>query len=50
MKTFSFLRVTSLFQADLSDLFSCSNWNPLYQEIAYQAICYHGASGFAWIA
>ena len=37
-------------QIGLRDLFSCSNWFPLYQEIAYNAICYNGASGFAWIA
>lgn len=30
--------------------FQCENWFPLYEVTVYEAICYNGAEGFAWIA
>lgn len=30
--------------------FQCKNWFPLYETAVYEAICYNGTQGFAWIA
>ena len=32
------------------DLFRCYNWYPLYEVTTYDAICYSGTNGFAWVA
>ena len=29
--------------------FQCENWYPLYETVMYDAVCYNGSSGFAWI-
>ena len=30
--------------------FQCKNWFPLYESAMYDAICYNGTDGFAWVA
>lgn len=30
--------------------FQCENWFPLYETTVYEAICYNGTEGFAWVA
>lgn len=30
--------------------FQCENWFPLYETTVYDAICYNGTDGFAWVA
>jgi hypothetical protein len=30
--------------------FQCSNWYPLYETAVYEAMCYSGTEGFAWVA
>jgi hypothetical protein len=30
-------------------LMSCDNWYPLYEESMYNAMCYDGTDGFAWV-
>ncbi len=30
--------------------FQCENWFPLYETTVYEAICYNGTDGFAWVA
>jgi hypothetical protein len=30
--------------------FQCENWYPLYETTIYDAICYNGSTGFAWVA
>lgn len=35
---------------DLVQFFSCNNWRPLYSTVMYQATCYQGNTGFAWIS
>jgi hypothetical protein len=29
--------------------FQCSNWYPLYENAMYDALCYSGTDGFAWV-
>lgn len=41
-----------LFAIDLfqtAQFFSCPNWHPLYDTLAYQATCYQGMEGLSWI-
>ena len=35
---------------DIQIYFQCDNWFPLYETSAYNAMCYSGVDGFAWIA
>jgi hypothetical protein len=30
--------------------FQCENWYPLYETTTYDAMCYSGTDGFAWVA
>ena len=30
--------------------FTCDNWYPLYEGLIYEAVCYEGTDGFAWVA
>jgi hypothetical protein len=30
--------------------FQCENWYPLYETTVYEAMCYSGTEGFAWVA
>eukprot|EP00934_Nitzschia_sp_Nitz4_P007545 Nitzschia sp. Nitz4//scaffold1_size375055//99440//101442//NITZ4_000238-RA/size375055-augustus-gene-0.710-mRNA-1//-1//CDS//3329540931//7535//frame0 len=30
--------------------FQCENWFPLYESTMYNAVCYDGTDGFAWVA
>lgn len=30
--------------------FQCENWFPLYESTMYNAVCYNGTEGFAWVA
>lgn len=39
---------TALF--DITDFFTCANWNSLYAALVYQAICYDGNDGLTWIS
>jgi hypothetical protein len=32
---------------DLRLFFSCDNWYPLYETIAYKTVCYYGTEGLA---
>jgi hypothetical protein len=35
---------------DVGLLMQCSNWYPLYENTVYNAMCYSGTEGFAWVA
>ena len=35
---------------DIRLFFQCENWFPLYESTMYNAVCYDGTDGFAWIA
>jgi hypothetical protein len=35
---------------DVRVFFNCENFNPLYQGITYDTVCYSGTDGFAWVA
>ncbi len=35
---------------DLGLFMQCSNWYPLYENTVYNAMCYSGTEGFAWVA
>jgi hypothetical protein len=34
---------------DVGLFLQCSNWFPLYENTVYNAICYSGTDGFAWV-
>jgi hypothetical protein len=34
---------------DLGLFMQCSNWYPLYENTVYNAMCYSGTEGFAWV-
>jgi hypothetical protein len=34
---------------DVRLYFQCSNWYPLYENSMYDAVCYSGTDGFAWV-
>jgi hypothetical protein len=36
--------------ADLRQYFECRNWYPLYTTTVYDAMCYSGTDGFAWVS
>lgn len=36
--------------ADVREYFYCANWYPLYEVTVYDALCYNGIQGFAWVA
>jgi hypothetical protein len=38
------------FQVDVTEFFSCKNWQPLYAAIAHEDICHDSLSPFAWAA
>jgi hypothetical protein len=35
---------------DVGLYLQCSNWYPLYENTVYNAMCYSGTEGFAWVA
>jgi hypothetical protein len=35
---------------DIRNFMQCSNWYPLYEKTAYEALCYDGTRGFAYVA
>jgi hypothetical protein len=35
---------------DIGLFMQCSNWFPLYENTVYNAMCYSGTDGFAWVA
>jgi hypothetical protein len=34
----------------IREYFQCRNWYPLYETTVYEAMCYEGTKGFAWVA
>lgn len=36
--------------SDVRDFVQCSNWYPLYETTVYEAMCYDGTEGFAYVA
>lgn len=34
---------------ELRDFLKCDNWYPLYENTIYDAVCYEGTDGFAWV-
>ena len=36
--------------ADVRDFVQCGNWYPLYETTVYEALCYDGTKGFAYVA
>lgn len=35
---------------EIANLMTCSNWNSLYADVAYNAICYNGTTGLVWVS
>ena len=38
------------FLVELAEFFQCQQWYPLYSTAVYDAVCYSGTEGFAWVA
>jgi len=36
--------------SDVRDFIQCDNWFPLYENTVYEALCYDGTEGFAYVA